>query len=567
MLHRGVNQADPPPVVQYPSNSPFLEKQARLMAGAMPGARAAASLAPGFGSPQLHRLRAMMSRERAALNRSEVLRRSSPRRVASLPPKDVGVRLGASIDALHAENGDFDITVGVECNRAGIKLMRGSPPTTRSQDACRELCAREGECVAAQYDVVMGTCQLWSECLWRDPAVHMVGKGGKGQNQRTRDIVVMHRVGREWPVPAARVKWRTNATLVVASFDYRLDWLRTVPPGIFDVALYRKHDYVANASLRTANLIDEKLPLQYMRDQPQPCWPTADTSAESSSDIRASYRQRIGIPFEPCPDAYCECGAASAPGPRQHALSYFRVLPNYGRTGGKAWANGFNPNPPGGSREPYAYLQFILDFWDNLPNVIIFTQDDCIARVCVWSAQLAKTAKMLRNWQQHWGQPSVPTHNDCLCKYVREVDAYKGRYYWWQWMSVLQAGLFNHTPDTRPQKLTLTWPQDANFAVGGRTVRATPRWAYELLLRLHVSERWCNGGSIHFAHSMERLWFEVFDPDTPKQRTWARDYGPTAMAAIHNAKDQARAMQKLSCLATAAGDGYGEDAVSSSHLI
>ena len=24
MLHRGVNQADPPPIVQYPSNSPFL---------------------------------------------------------------------------------------------------------------------------------------------------------------------------------------------------------------------------------------------------------------------------------------------------------------------------------------------------------------------------------------------------------------------------------------------------------------------------------------------------------------------------------------------------------------
>ena len=25
------------------------------------------------------------------------------------------------------------------------------------------------------------------------------------------------------------------------------------------------------------------------------------------------------------------------------------------------------------------YLQFILDFWDNLPNVLIFTQVDCLA--------------------------------------------------------------------------------------------------------------------------------------------------------------------------------------------
>ena len=23
------------------------------------------------------------------------------------------------------------------------------------------------------------------------------------------------------------------------------------------------------------------------------------------------------------------------------------------------------------------YLQFIIDFWDNMPNVVIFTQDDC----------------------------------------------------------------------------------------------------------------------------------------------------------------------------------------------
>ena len=385
----------------------------------------------------------------------------------------------------------------------------------------------------------------------------------------------MHRVGREWPVPAARVKWRTNATLVVASFDYRLDWLRTVPPDLFDVALYRKHDYVANASLRTAHLLDERLPLHYMRDRPQPCWPTADTArVRSGSDARASYRQRIGIPFDPCPEAFCECGAASSAPPhgtraRQHALSYFRVLPNYGRTDGKARAGGNR----GGSREPYAYLQFIVDFWDNLPNVLIFTQDDCIMLVdrCIWSAQLALTARMLRDWRQHWGgPPRKPGRNDCLCKYVTEVDAYKGRYYWWNWMSVVQAGLFNHTPETRPQNLTLTWPEAANFAVGGRTVRATPKWAYKLLLRLHVSERWCpDGGSIHFAHSMERLWFEVFDPDTPKQRTWAPDYGPTALAAIRHgpgsdsSKDQTRAAGKLSCLATAVGDGYEDGAPSS----
>ena len=69
-------------------------------------------------------------------------------------------------------------------------------------------------------------------------------------------------------------------------------------------------------------------------------------------------------------------------------------------------------------------------------------------------------------------------------------------------------------------------------------MRAAPRWFYELLLKLHVSEGWCpNGGAIRWAHSMERLWFEVFDPDVPKTKTWLSATQPLTA--------------KLSCLATA----------------
>ena len=73
-------------------------------------------------------------------------------------------------------------------------------------------------------------------------------------------------------------------------------------------------------------------------------------------------------------------------------------------------------------------------------------------------------------------------------------------------------------------------------------MRAAPRWFYELLLKLHVSEGWCNGnghlqGSIHWAHSMERMWFEVFDPNVPKTKTWLSAHQPLTA--------------KLSCLATA----------------
>ena len=36
--------------------------------------------------------------------------------------------------------------------------------------------------------------------------------------------------------------WRTNVTIVVASYKYRLDWLKTIPPT-FDVAVYDKFDF------------------------------------------------------------------------------------------------------------------------------------------------------------------------------------------------------------------------------------------------------------------------------------------------------------------------------------
>ena len=86
--------------------------------------------------------------------------------------------------------------------------------------------------------------------------------------------------------------------------------------------------------------------------------------------------------------------------------------------------------------------------------------------------------------------------------------------------TLCRQNIFDHTMATRPQNKTVLWPQDANFAVGAATVLAAPRWFYELLLKLHVSEKWCHGGSIHWAHTMERMWFEIFDPNVLKTKTW-----------------------------------------------
>ena len=127
--------------------------------------------------------------------------------------------------------------------------------------------------------------------------------------------------------------WRTNATIVVASYKYGLDWLKMIPPT-FDVAIYDKFDFGPNSN------------------------------ASRLAGPMASMMAGKGLPHRRVnhvPGGHTDDLAR---------LTYYRVLPNYGRTGPRALLN----HVQGGSREPYPYLQFILDFWHNLPNVLIFTQ-------------------------------------------------------------------------------------------------------------------------------------------------------------------------------------------------
>ena len=373
---------------------------------------------------------------------------------------------------------------------------------------------------------------LWRECLYREPAVRWFpGAGASGDDNHqhkhkhkhkhkqqqqqqqqqqhlraTSGVRVMHRVGREWPVAAGQVVWRANVTIVVASYKNRLDWLKTIPPT-FDVAVYDKFDFGPGNAY------------------PSP-FGNASWHAGSAATTDKRLRQRK---------------VSQAPGHNDDLylarLAYYRVLPNYGRTGPIGRGNAAN----GGSREPYVYLQFILDFWDNLPNVLIFTQVDCLAGRqpgCRHMYTAPRSLAMLQDWPSHWGAPQAPTRANCLCHYVVEPIYTGPRYHWYDMMSQLQHGVFNQTIATRPLGTTVQWPTAANFAVGAATVRAAPRWFYELLLKLHVSEGWCpNGGAIRWAHSMERLWFEVFDPDVPKTKTWLSATQPLTA--------------KLSCLATA----------------
>ena len=390
---------------------------APLRRAASPGASSfGESRLEGWASPQATTI---SSRKTFNGRFNTSLSRSLRYTVADPPPALLGVLLGASDKGLHTPDGEFDVNMGVECNRGSSKLLKETG--IKSVRGCREACAAQVECVAAELDQVLGKCMLWRECLYREPAMRFGSAWGK--RRATSGIRVMHRVGRPWPVPAGQVVWRANATIVVASYTYRLDWLRTVP-NAFDVALYHKHDFVASPSGRARTMSDERLPLHFMRDRPQLCF-----------NFRSATHPRVGFPLDPCQPGQCNCSTGRND---DHRLAYYRVLPNYGRTDGKIRANGDNHNAPGGSREPYPYLLFILEFWDNLPNVLIFTQDDCVHKTCTWMISAPRSIAMLQNWRQHWGEPLAPTRYNCMCRYMVEHN-YDRTYFWHNWMSTLQC--------------------------------------------------------------------------------------------------------------------------------
>lgn len=87
-------------------------------------------------------------------------------------------------------------------------------------------------------------------------------------------------------------------------------------------------------------------------------------------------------------------------------------------------------------------------------------------------------------------------------------------YFWYRWMAMAQQHIFGTEMVNRTNMVR--WPQDATFAVGGAVLRRQPRWLYESMLRVVTVEEACKGGTIMWAHSLERLWFELLDTKLPK---------------------------------------------------
>ena len=427
-------------------------------------------------------------------------------RIAADANRSLGLRLTSS--------GGFDYVPSAAC-RPGIAPSTISdndkhPPIleqaalrevpAKSAAACEALCIAAGhECNAAEFvhpgahlklrrpgnatstspslpPVPPSRCILHRGCLERERA-----------SWPTRSDV-MHRWGPTWPADAVpnSVRWTTNLTLVTVTHSASLSWLRTVPGGLMDLVVYHKHDFGKASKFALT---------------------PHDVLAELRESEMCKHAPTLHYPRRSCP-MMCSCGRRLARD--RPILKYFATVPNYGLTHRK---------PFGGSREPYGYLQFILDFWDNLPPVVLFTQDDCLARGCSWGMQLPKMRERLRHWQREWGvrpdgSPIPINQNNCMCRVFVE-DNFKSRgYFWYRWMSMAQRHLFGVAPENRSTRIV--WPQDATFAVSRLILRTQPRWMYESLLRISSVENACMGGTIMWAHAMERLWFELLDPEVAK---------------------------------------------------
>lgn len=434
----------------------------------------------------------------------------------------------------------FDFTPAARCYYQGSgEVVRGSSyPRLAMKDVadvaeCERYCAARSDCLAAQFNhpgcpmsdssegcLRKPQCVLFAQCLERARA---------GAPMRSD---VLHRWGPTWPPRATpnHVRWQTNAALVIVSYKASLSYLRTLPGKLMDLVVYHKADFgrpnvtyaPMTAEYVLGHLREQELCGSWLREAlssmpssssyspPPPFSATGTTILKYGYPINVlptlASTNRLHHPtrFSRCPVG-CACGKrVLASRPR---LQYFALLPNYG------WQH---KEPHGGSREPYGYLQFILDFWDNMPPVVIFSQDDCLARGCMWGNQLQGLRQRLQHWEREWGPGEPIKQSNCLCKFTKEEDKFKSRgYHWYRWMSFFQERIFNTTPGTR--STTVTWPQDATFAVGRAKIRLVPRWLYESMLRITTVESACMGaGSITWAHAFERLWFELLDPAVPK---------------------------------------------------
>ena len=242
--------------------------------------------------------------------------------------------------------------------------------------------------------------------------------------------------------------------------------------------------------------------------------------------------------------------------------------------------------PNVGAREAHTIWAFMHDFYNHLPRVALFVQDDpslftirkelIVARTTSWAKALedsfAARAQLRGSSSSSW----VPAA--CACVTVREAfsaASYGGYRPMHWWMRSFLAPYANGSRAPLPDRIA--WPSTAQFALPRSAIRARSRSFIHLNVRLtevpaplksnvprrlgtsddlhkrtakwanfgpavvdlgeapprgrgHADVRpWING--MDFAQLYERSWFQAFDPATPEALPpFLECYSPAAIA-------------------------------------
>ena len=304
-----------------------------------------------------------------------------------------GVRRTGASSMEAWRRGTFDRTLYAKCGPDEVPLLTRR---AHSADACEQMCRRHEDCHAVEFLGGSTMCKLFQQCLDRRAVAPPPHNHVPSHNLS----MVMHRWGPSLPRSPSLVRWESNVSLVIASYDASLAWLASLRPGYFDVVVYQKRNFgmplnktfggydnqhaASNPAVRGTRQYVLKQLCQHgvehrtpsLLDEPAAAGSAATVAAASADGERPHHAPlpqglRFAQGTENCaPVRRLPTDTKAQPyvGRRQN-LAYWTTLPNYGRTSG-------DPKrfPRGGSRESFVMFQFILDFWDNLPPVILFSQ-------------------------------------------------------------------------------------------------------------------------------------------------------------------------------------------------
>ena len=205
-------------------------------------------------------------------------------------------------------------------------------------------------------------------------------------------------------------------------------------------------------------------------------------------------------------------------------LRFFKRVPNFGLSGG--------------SREPYIYFDFLLDFYENLPSsAVLFSQDD----ESEWLRLL--NADALRTPDASFAEMN---QGSCECDFMHEDFFAPDVYFWWSWVTWYDEAFlgWKHAA-TKERPESIEWPQRAAFAVSTSRIRRRSTAFYEKSRSLTRVEGLHAGlPTLSWSNAFERLWFHIFDAqnnlnETAAVKADAFDWGSNAPTPSFTAAQRA----------------------------